>query len=322
MVLRLLLFFALLLSALPAWAGPQTTRDALERVQETLELRIDEGRLKPEDLSPAVLVSARPRYTDSADWYETRVVEILVSVLGPGALRVCEACKVPRTYVEGGALVYQSGPIGLDEVIRLDEQTRGTSAAARTAIWLDEYRGGVSLRIVDLRNGSVLYAQNVDPMLIETKNTERVYSLAAELERRARGDSLTQTFADFALVPGQHISFDFTDQWGSRNQNLSGATISLFDPLLGVGACHYRRMPFLNMLVGGKVVFSIPTAAANALAQTEDPIEIIDPLVTGAAVVRVPFGRSNYGGVLTVSTNGRVGVGISLMNVQFLPVLL
>ena len=37
--------------------------------------------------------------------------------------------------------------------------------------------------------------------------------------------------------------------------------------------------------------------------------------------MRIPFGRSNYGALLTASTNGQVGFGISLMNISLLPVL-
>ena len=49
--------------------------------------------------------------------------------------------------------------------------------------------------------------------------------------------------------------------------------------------------------------------------------DVIDPLLTGVAITRVPFGRSNYGAILSVSTNGTVGLGISLMNISLLPVL-
>jgi len=43
--------------------------------------------------------------------------------------------------------------------------------------------------------------------------------------------------------------------------------------------------------------------------------------LTGVAVVRVPFGRSNYGALLSASTNGQVGLGISLLNISLLPVI-
>jgi hypothetical protein len=223
----------------------------------------------------------------------------------------------PRAFVGDGELVYQTGPVGLDEVVRLDDQARGSAQPAKTAIWLDEHRGGVSIRIVDLRNARLVFAQNVDPYLLENQNTHRMYTLSEELERRARGDSITQAFVDLSLYPGQHVSVDWTDQWGKTNANLSGITFSALDPIAGIGAVHYRRLPPLNLLVGGQVVISVPTA----LVRIFDGGQVLDPLLTGVALARVPFGRSNFGAVASVSTNGTFGVGVSLLNISFVPVL-
>ncbi len=317
MFLRLAITVLLLLAGV-AHADTDTTRYSLDRLEEILELRIEDGHLSPQDVMPALLVSAQPRYEASQDWYATRVIQVLEGAFGSSGLRLCEACMAPRTFVDGGSLSYQAGPVGLAEVQRLDEQSRGTAQPARSAIWVDEHRGGVAIRIVDLSNARVLFAQNIDPNLVENKNTRRMYTLSEELERRARGDSLTQAFVDLALYPGQHISIDWTEQWGLTNQNLSGVTLSVLDPVVGIGASHYRCIDFVNVLVGGKLLLSLPTAVARSVGDTGD---VIDPLVTAVAVVRVPFGRSNYGVVASLSTNGQFGLGVSLMNISLLPVL-
>jgi hypothetical protein len=291
----------------------------VDRLEELLQLRIDDGRLPLDEVVPAIVVSTRPRYVTSEDWFSARVLEVLSGTLGRDNLRLCEACMAPRAWVLDGQLAYQTGPIGLDEVVRLDDQTRGTAAPARSAIWVDEHRGGVGVRIVDLRTGRLLYAQNIDPMLVETKNTERIYTMSEELERRARGESVTQAFVDFALYPGQHVSLDWTDQWGPKNSMLSGITISLFDPIIGLGAVHYQRLKPLNMLVGGKFIVSVPTALVAAV--DEGAGDVVDPFLTVVGVMRVPFGRSNYGALATISTNGEVGLGLSLMNIRLLPVI-
>lgn len=308
----------LLLASAPAEAGPATTRSALDRLEEVLELRIAEGLLSREDVMPAVVVRAAARTDDSADGFTAQVLDILEGAFGTGGLRLCEACAAPRAYVEDGALTYQSGPVGLDEVARLDDLTRGVAPPARAAIWVDEIETGVSVRVVDLRTGRVLFAQNVDPNLSETKRTRRMYTLAAELERRARGDSLTQGFVDFGLYPGQHVSMDWTDQWGKRNGNLTGVTLSILDPVIGLGICHYQHVDLANLLVGAKVIVSLPTVVARSQGDSGD---ILDPPLTAVGVLRVPFGRANYGATLTVSTNGVVGLGLSLLNIRFLPVL-
>lgn len=226
----------------------------------------------------------------------------------------------PRLQVEDGRLVQDAVAPGADEITRLDERIRGSSAPARTAIYLDETPDGVSLRIVDLRNGRIVLAENFDPSLTEMTETRRTFTLAAELDRRARGDSLAHTFFDFAMYPGQHVSLDWTEQWGDTNANLSGVTLSLFDPVFGLGGAYYRVMPnAMNILVGGKVIMSVPTALVRSLSSGD--AELIDPVLTGVLVVRVPIGSTNYAVTLTVSTNGRVGVGFSLMNLTALPFL-
>lgn len=311
------MLLSLLLSV--AQAGPTTTRDALDRLAEVLQLRVENGRLDLEQALPAILVQVQPHYEGSTAWFATGAIESLEQALGRGSLRLCEACMVPRLWVEDGYMAYQSGPIGLDEVARLDASGRGGAQPARSAVWVEEYRWGVSVRIVSLETGQVLFAQNIDPELTENFNSQRLYTLSEELERRARGDSLTQAFADFALYPGQHVSFDWTDQWGPTNRNLSGLSLSAFDPVLGIGACHYRALPVLDMLVGGKVLLSLPTAAARSIDSSNG--DILDPLLNVALVARVPFGHHNYGGVISLSTNGQVGVGVSLMNISLLPVI-
>lgn len=316
------LALAALLQGVPAaWAGPDDTRDALDRLGEILELRVEDGTLPEDKVSPAILVSATPRYEETAAWFGTGAVEVLQAAFGAEGLRVCEACAAPRVIAIDGALSYTTGPAGLDELQRLDALTRGDAAPAKSAVWLDEHKGGVSIRIVELATGKVLFAQNVDPTLVEVRNTERAYTLSEELERRARGDSLTHSFGDFALYPGQHISWDVSDQFGATNRNLAGVTLSLFDPVVGVGGHYHRVTPLYNVSVGGKVIFSLPTAAVQAVSQDGEQVEVLDPLLTAAAVVRVPFGRSNYGVVLVASTNGEVGIGISLLNLRLLPVI-
>jgi hypothetical protein len=278
---------------------------------------VDDGRLSVEHVMPAILVSAEPRYEASLDWFAVRVIEVLQSALGTG-LRLCEACMAPRAFVEEGVLTYQTGAVALDEVIRLDDRSRGSAPPARSAIWVEETQFGIAVRIVDLRTARVLFAQNIDPFLVEDQNSRRNYTLSEELERRSQGKSITQSFLDLALYPGQHISIDMTEQWGPTNKNLSGVTLSMIDPVLGVGAVHYRCIDLVNILVGAKLILSLPTAVGRSF---DDDIEVIDPLISAVAVVRVPFGRANYGVVATLSTNGTIGLGISLMNIRFLPVI-
>lgn len=313
---------ALLVLLLPgvALAQRDTSRDALSRLEETLAMRLEQSGSSTRDVLPAMVVSVTPAFEETRAWYPNAALSTLIRVFGSSGLRACEACMSPRTSVEDGKLVQVTLAPGADEISRLDESVRGSAMPARTAIYLDETVEGVSLRIVDLSNSRVVMAENFDPALTEMTRSHRNFTLSQELDRRARGDSLTHTFVDVTLYPGQHASLDWTEQWGDTNANLSGVSLSLFDPVLGVGGAYYRVVPkALNIIVGAKVLMSIPTALVTAVSGQS--VTVINPLLTGVFVVRVPIATSNYGITLTASTNGMVGVGFSLMNLTALPIL-
>ncbi|MGI5863820.1 MAG: hypothetical protein ACOX6T_17435 [Myxococcales bacterium] len=320
MLLRRLLLAAVLL--LPAGAAAQrdTTREALARLEESLAIEIEAGGLKVKDLVPVMVVSVTPAFEESKAWYPSAALATLARVFGSAGLRACEACMAPRVYAREGRVEQLTTSPGAAEIVRLDEANRGSAPPARTAIWLDENAEGVSVRLIDLRNSRIVLAENFDPSLTERARTARNTRLAQELARRVRGDTITHTFFDMVVYPGQHFSFDWTDQWGETNRNLSGLSFSFFDPVVGVGAAYYRVIPSaFNLMVGAKVLMSVPTALVQNI--TGDDMEVLDPLLTGVLVARLPIGRSNYAVTFSVSTNGNVGLGLSLMNITLLPIL-
>jgi hypothetical protein len=315
-----LLVLLVLLVPAAASAQRETSRDALLRLEEALTIGLEDHALTQKELVPVIVVSAKPAFEETKAWFPTQVLATLARVFGSGALRWCEACMAPRVRVEGGHLEQRTTDADAAEITRFDEASRGLSEPAKTAVWIDETPQGVSLRIVDLKNSRIVYAENFDPSLAERATTRRNLTLARELERRSRGDSLTHTFIDITLFPGQHVSLDWTEQWGATNANLSGVSLSIFDPVVGVGACYYRVIPeALNLTVGAKVLVSVPTALIQAFTQGAG--RVLDPLLTAVLVVRLPIATSNYAVTATLSTNLRVGIGISLLNVSLLPFL-
>ena len=316
-----LLAVALLVPA-AASAQRESTRDALVRMEEVLELRLQDGSgLVVKDLVPVIVVSVKPMYEETKAWYPGAALATLIRVFGTSGLRSCEACMAPRVYAEEGALEQSTGDLSTAEISRLDATARGQASPARAAIWLDENSEGVSFKVVDLKNGRIVLAENFDAAMSEAQRTKKNVSLARELDRRARGDALSHVFVDFAVFPGQHVSMDWTEQWGDSNCNLSGFTFSFFDPVAGVGVSYYRIIPqALNLMVGAQVLVSMPNALVRAVSnQTQDVLN--DKLFTGVLVVRLPIASSNFGALMMLSTNGRFGLGISLLNVTFLPFL-
>ena len=87
------------------------------------------------------------------------------------------------------------------------------------------------------------------------------------LSDATEGEGITHAFVDIGLYPGQHISGDWVEQWGQNNRQLSGLSVSLFDPVLGIGAAHYWVLPFGESVVGAKLLMSFPTATAGVCYQ-------------------------------------------------------
>lgn len=305
--------------ALPALAQRTATQQGLERLEESLQPEVEGGRLSPRGIGPSIFVGATPAFEESRGWFPGAALVFVTRVFGRESIRVCEACMNPRVYVEDGHLEHNS-VLTLQEIARIDAETRGDGVPARSAIWLDETPAGVSIRIVSIENGQVLFAGNYDGQLTEMARTTKNFNATLELGRRLRGEGLAHVFIDVAFYPGQHISMDFTEQFGPRNENLAGLTLSLLDPLFGVGAVYYRVLPFAwNLTLGAQVVLSTPSAVFTAL--TNENTELIDRIVTGVLVARLPLFNTNYAALLMVSTNGTVGAGISLMNFSLLPFL-
>lgn len=225
----------------------------------------------------------------------------------------------PRATMRDGAFVYAAGTLSLAEIVAIDTDMRGAAAPAMAAAWIDETNDGIAIRIISLSTGRILYAENLDGQLRARDRTARTFRFTDDQERRQRGESLTHVAIDIGLLPGQHISLDVLDQFGDKNLDLAGISVSAIDPILGIGGAYYRVIPeAFNLTLGLQALVAIPTAAGNALGLEG---ELIDPLLTGVLVARWPIPNSGFGVLATASTNGTLTIGVSLLNVSFLPVL-
>jgi hypothetical protein len=316
-VLGVTLGLLLLLPATAAHAQRAETSEALDRLRDVLEPVVQDGVLA--GVSPILVVSARPAFESTRSWFPTAAVVALGDAVGRANLRACEACMNPRATMRDGAFVYAAGTLSLAEIVAIDSDMRGAAAPAMAAAWIDETDGGIAIRIISLSTGRILYAENLDGQLRARERTARTIRFTDDQERRLRGESLTHVAIDIGLLPGQHISLDVLDQFGDKNLDLAGISVSAIDPILGVGGAYYRVIPeAFNLTLGLQALVAIPTAAGNALGLEG---ELIDPLLTGVLVARWPIPNSGFGVLATASTNGTLTIGVSLLNVSFLPVL-
>ncbi|MFZ9886686.1 MAG: hypothetical protein ACO3JL_04200 [Myxococcota bacterium] len=318
----LVLFIGLLLASV-AHGQRDATVAALERFEERLAPLVEEGALS--DITPVLLASAQPAFEETRAWYPTAAAAVVVRLFGDGGVRLCEACMNPEVNAIGQRLELRAGPPSTAELLALDARVRGAGAPARAALFVDETPGGIAIKVVSLENGAVLYAANLDRNLSAQERSGVNHNYSLELDRRLRGDSLTHVLFDGAVYPNQHLSLDVLDQFGDRGQHLAGVTMTAIEPVIGVGASYqYVFQDVLNVSLGGKLAVSVPTAALNAITTavgSEEPVQLLDPLLTGIFTVRVPIPSTNFAVFAMATTNLRFGVGLTLLNTTLLPVL-
>lgn len=321
-IARLLAVLLACAGAGPAAAQRDATAQAFDRFEEALAPAVEEGSLAPQGIGPILLVGATPAFEETRAWFPAAALDALTRVFGAGNVRLCEACMSPRVRVEPGRLEHSS-VLTLPEIARVDAELRGDGPPARSAIWFEETPGGVAVRLVDLGSGQVLYAGNLDGSQRERRETAARYNATLELGRRLRGQSLTHVLADVALLPNQHLSLDVVEQFGPDNLNLAGVSMSLLDPTLGVGIAYYRIIPVaFNLTVGAQAMVSLPTMFVSMIAPEDaNPDDILEPLLTGVLVARMPIPSTNFAVTVMASTNLRLAVGFSLLNTQLLPFL-
>jgi hypothetical protein len=316
-------------AATPARAQRASTDGGLARAREAL-LEAQRDGAVPTDVV-VLLVSARPAYAETRAAFPAAAAAVLVDVFGPGRVRACEACMNPRV-VEGSAGVrYDTGEITLADALALDAATRGAAPAARLGAWLEETPTGVALRIVDLGDGSVLLSRHLDPALQTLQRSARQVTVTEDIRRRLRGDSLTHVHWNLGLYPGQHLSLELLDQFGPARTDLAGLSLTMVNPLLGVGGAYQRIFPEAwNVAVGGKVIVGIPGLVIDAFDQNLPPdpqiIGLIGGPVTVMATAQLPIFDTNYAvfafaGLHLPSFLPSAGLGISLLNVHVLPIL-
>ena len=304
-----------------AFAMRESTQESLERFEEILRLRQDEGTLNEKEFLPIIVVSASPGFQESEKSFTSGVLAVLGKIFPQSGIRYCVECQRPRIHSADGILESQSGVISLEEVRKFDERIKGDSPPARAGVWLDETPEGISVRFIDLNSGRVIYADNITPQLIWSKRSSKNFSVSRSLLMRQRGDSINHSMIDMGLFPTPHFSLSWAEQWGESNRNLTGLSLSLFTPVLGIGANYYRVFPeMLNIAFGGKVLMSVPTALVASFTKGKTP-DLFDPLVTFTGEMRIPIWTTDYCGFAFVASSGKVGLGFCALNISILPVL-
>ncbi len=318
-----------LLGAAPALAQRATTLGALARAREAIVEAQRDGRV-PTDVV-VLVASVRPAFIETQASFPAAATAVAIDAFGARQVRGCDACMNPRLVQGNGGLRYETGELSLADLVGLDAAARGRGPAARLALWLDETPAGVALRIVDLADGSVLLARHLEPGLDTLVRSTRHVSVTEDVRRRLRGDSLTHVHWNLGLYPGQHLGLELLDQFGPQRQDMAGLSLSLVNPVLGIGGAYQHVFTEAwNVAVGAKVIVGIPGLVLQTLNNETganiDATGLIGGPLTAMATAQLPIFDTNYAvfafaGLHLPLFVPSAGIGISLLNVHVLPIL-
>lgn len=316
--IRLALKFGLvplfaLVTSTPALALLAQTREDLRAVEDRLRLEASDDRRSIESITPILIATPQAHWKESVADFGPSVMEVLSRVFPEsGQLIPCAECLQNRVWVSSdNRTVVQNGELSLTDLARLRE--RPGFAQAKSLLLVKETPSGIEVRLVSLDDGRILYQGLADATRSLTDAVPPL-RLTRELERRQRGEALTYFHFDLGLYPDGLVQMKWLEQWGSRNQHLSGLAIGAFNPTGALGLTYLYMLPWQRKMTVGLTGYyglsGVFSAGSTDLAEN----------FLGQASFNLALSGS-YGVFVSVDTKGVISAGFSLQNPVFLPFL-
>ncbi len=305
------LTLGLLVSETATAIFPQTQND-LRAVEDRLSF---EFQSRKTEITPILVATPQAYWQESKADFAPAMFAVLGRVFSvSGDLIQCAECLQSRVFVSrDNRMVIQNGELSLTDLARLRENPG--FAQAKSVIISRETPLGIELKVISINDGRILYSGLVDA-LKSLESAEPPLRLARELDRRERGEALTYFHLDIGLYPQGLVQATWLEQWGSRNQHLSGFALSLFNPTGAIGGAYRYMMPFKRRVtVGVNAYYGISGIFDGGSASTD----LANNLV-GVATLNYALSGS-YGLFVSASTKGIFSAGVTLQNPVFLPFL-
>jgi hypothetical protein len=319
MVMRwtLILFCTLALSNRAMALLAQTTED-LQRLEDDLANALQEDPTIAEKISPMLVPSAVHYWAESREDFDDAVDAMLQRRFSsPGSLIECRECDTHRLHMQDNARInINNGPLSISEFQKIRQVA--AYAAAKSVVMVKETPSGVFMRIVSIEDGTILYVKLANAA--ETLDSVRVpMNYAREYHRREREEALGFVRINLGVLPKPLFQVDFQEQWGSRNQHISGVSLSLIGPIGAIGANYRYLLPKIKQAdLGLGVYFPLQNLALPGDGAG-------NAIKSQVYQVMGSYGLGNTFGVfaaLSFGAESTVSIGISLYNPLFMPFLL
>ena len=141
--------------------------------------------------------------------------------------------------------------------------------------------------------------------------------LAREADRRIRGESLSYVFFDFGFYPDAAVRLRWLEQWGSRNQFISGITLAGLSPNGALGATLLYMYPQNRKINLSVTAYYLLSGLGTQAGSNPD----LSKVLVGEAMVQYAYG-SSYGFFVSSNSTGSTSIGITMYNIILFPFLL
>jgi hypothetical protein len=188
-------------------------------------------------------------------------------------------------------------------------------ASAKTVAFVTETPAGVEFKLIRISDARIMMA-----FLANSEETLDDYNpwtnYAEEVARRKRQESLYYVFLNLGLYPKGLFQVEFLEQWGTRNQHISGVGLSLFGPTGALGFTYHYLWPRYPKFHPSVAVYYKIQSIFTAISGNEDEDE--SKGLVGQIMAQYTIG-SSFGVFTALNNDMGITVGVNFYNPIFMP---
>jgi len=293
------------------------TRSDLAILEDTLRARLEDDVGFKKAMFPMLLAPPLHYWAESKADFGPSVAKVLTDVGAEvDVVIACTDCDTWRLNVAtNNQLQINNGELSLSELSFLRKMPK--YGEARSVAFVRETPSGVEMKLISIEDGRILFYNLADSS--RTLDNETPYlNYARERDRRLNEEALSYVFINMGLWPQGLFQIEFVEQWGDRNQHISGVGLSLFNPMFSLGAVYHYMFPNIKrMHVSGALYYPLQNALADAAGNSENPANSF----VGQVMIQYAIANS-YAVFASASSEGTLSLGFNFYNPLFLPFLL
>ncbi len=312
MVAFMTFIFVLLFTNLSYGINKGSVR-ALNLLHDDLSAKVIKDDSFLSSISPLLLAEPQHFWKKSRSDFSSYAVSKLMKIFNQQIV-LCKECNSWRLESKINHSIINNGPIGLSELTSLKKTYGNIEVKAYAS--LKETREGVEMKVIDIMDGTIRYYAFINARDINLNNQVPWSHFAQEKNRRINGDSLHYSFINLGIWKAPIFEIEFVEQWGSRNQHITGISLQLYTPKLGpsLGLTYHHLMPSIKRLqVSGTFFYALQSALIDVDTDGNSYS------IRGMAQLRI---SNTYAIFVSLDTLANFSLGVTLYNPILLPFLL